>query len=91
MIQDELKIPVDEVRAIHEFYIMSLSEQTSFRPIKNHQFTCMILNAKYNAFFPWNKILMLYNNLYVKYHKIKQPWDSIQWTLHTWKCKPVTL
>lgn len=22
MIQDELKIPVDEVRAIHEFYIM---------------------------------------------------------------------
>lgn len=36
MIQDELKIPVDEVRAIHEFYIMSLSEQTSFRPIKNH-------------------------------------------------------
>lgn len=37
----------------------------------------MILNAKYNAFFPWNKILMLYNNLYVKYHKIKQPWDLI--------------
>lgn len=36
MIQDELKIPVDEVRAIHEFYIMSLSEQTSFRPIKNN-------------------------------------------------------
>lgn len=36
MIQDELKIPVDEVRAIHEFYIMSLSEQTSFRPIKIH-------------------------------------------------------
>lgn len=31
-----IKIPVDEVRAIHEFYIMSLSEQTSFRPIKIH-------------------------------------------------------
>lgn len=29
-----IKIPVDEVGAIHEFYIMSLSEQTSFRPIK---------------------------------------------------------
>lgn len=36
------------------------------------------IDAKYNAFFPWNKILLLYNNLYVKYHKIKQPWDSIQ-------------
>lgn len=31
-----IKIPVDEIGAIHEFYIMSLSEQTSFRPIKNH-------------------------------------------------------
>lgn len=31
-----IKIPVDEVGAIHEFYIMSLSEQTLFRPIKIH-------------------------------------------------------
>lgn len=73
MIQDELGY-----QWMKSELFMNSTQCNSLSKHHSDQFTCMILNAKYNAFFPWNKILMLYNNLYVKYHKIKQPWDSIQ-------------